>query len=153
MAKRKTSRAKKSKSSVKAKKKAAAPKKSAARKRSARAKRPTAARRAARRPRRSRVRPGIGGNAGPITLPDRPGFGPSAAGQAGDIEDLPDTATVDSESVEELAAEGQDFEAEVVDAVQNAPDPDESEVKTRELPEDEVPEEYEDDQKPGRFTR
>ncbi len=90
---------------------------------------------------------------GPITLPTRPGFGPSAAGQAGDIEGLPDTATVDSESVEELAAEGQDFEAEVVDAVQKAPDPDESEVRTREIPEDKVPEEYEDDQKPGRFTR
>lgn len=88
-----------------------------------------------------------------MTLPVRPGFGPEAGGQSGDIEDLRGTATADSESVEELAAEGQDFEAEVVDAVESAPDPDESEVKTREVPEDEVPDEYEDDQKPGRFTR
>lgn len=85
--------------------------------------------------------------------PTRAGFGPGAAGQSGDIEDLRDTASADSESVEELAAEGQDFEAEVVDAVENAPDPDESEVKTREVPENDVPGEYEDDQKPGRFTR
>lgn len=62
-------------------------------------------------------------------------------------------ATADSESVEELAAEGQDFEAEIVDAVEGAPDPDESEVKTRELPDNDVPGEYEDDEKPGRFTR
>jgi hypothetical protein len=49
---------------------------------------------------------------------------------------------VDSESIRELAEEGQDYEAEVVDGVENAPDPDVSEVKTREVPEDDVPEEY-----------
>ncbi len=86
-------------------------------------------------------------------VPARPRFGPNAGGQSGDIENLRETATADSESVEELAAEGQDFEAEIVDAVEVAPDPDESEVKTREIPENDVPGEYEDDQKPGRFTR
>ena len=99
------------------------------------------------------MRPGVGANAGPITVPARAGFGPAAGGQSGDIEDLRDTATADSESVEELAAEGQGFEAEIVDAVEGAPDPDESEVKTREIPENDVPGEYEDDEKPGRFTR
>jgi len=54
-------------------------------------------------------------------------------------------ADADSESVEELAEEGQDFEAEIVDAVEGAPDPDQGEIKTREIPEDDVPEEYEDD--------
>lgn len=88
-----------------------------------------------------------------ITAPARPGIGPTAGGQSGDIENLPDTATADSESVEELAAEGQGFEAELVDAVEGAPDPDQSEVITREVPEDEVPGEYEDDEKPGRSTR
>jgi hypothetical protein len=155
MPKRKASRAKSSKSSAKAKKKPAAKgksRKSASAKTSRRGKRP-AARRAPRRARRSRLRPGVAGNVSEITVPTRAGFGPTAGGQSGDIEDLPDTATVDSESVEELAAEGQNFEAEIVDAVEGAPDPDESEVKTREVPENDVPGEYEDDEKPGRFTR
>lgn len=54
-------------------------------------------------------------------------------------------ADADSESVEELAAEGQDYEAEIVDAVEGAPDPDQGEIKTREIPENDVPEEYEND--------
>jgi hypothetical protein len=58
-----------------------------------------------------------------------------------------------SESVGELAAEGQGFEAEIVDAVEGAPDPDQAEVETREVPENDVPGEYEDDQKPGRMSR
>jgi hypothetical protein len=44
--------------------------------------------------------------------------------------------------VEELLEEGQTYEAEVVDGVENARDADQSEVKTREVPEDDVPEEY-----------
>jgi hypothetical protein len=50
----------------------------------------------------------------------------------------------DTESVEELAADGQAFEAEVVSGVENAADPDVQEVKTREVPEDDVPREYDD---------
>jgi hypothetical protein len=49
---------------------------------------------------------------------------------------------VDSESVAELAEEGQDFEAEVVSGVENAPDADKGEVRTKEVPEDDVPPEY-----------
>jgi hypothetical protein len=72
-------------------------------------------------------------------------FDSESAGQAGDTQGLSDIEEADSESVEELAEEGQAEEAEVVDAVENAPDPDVSEVRTREVPEDDVPEEYLDD--------
>jgi hypothetical protein len=72
----------------------------------------------------------------------RRGLGPNAGGQSGDIQALPRDEDVDSESVEELAEEGQAFEAEVVSGVENAPDADQGEVRTREVPEDDVPEEY-----------
>jgi hypothetical protein len=72
----------------------------------------------------------------------RRGLGPNAGGQSGDVQALPRTEDVDSESVEELAEEGQDFEAEVVGGVENAPDADRGEVRTREVPEDDVPDEY-----------
>jgi len=62
------------------------------------------------------------------------GPGPGAGGQAGDLEGLSDVEDVDSESVQELVEEGQDYEAEVVSAVENAPDPDEAEI-TAEIPE------------------
>ena len=48
----------------------------------------------------------------------------------------------DSESVGELLEEGQTLEAEAVQAIEDAPDADEGEVRTREVPEDDVPEEY-----------
>jgi N utilization substance protein A len=74
--------------------------------------------------------------------------GPDSAGQSGDIEGLPDEADADSESVEELVEEGQYYEAEVVDGVENAPLADEAELTIHERPETEnenVPEE----EKPG----
>lgn len=72
--------------------------------------------------------------------------GPGAAGQSGDIQQLPDRPLADSESVEELVEEGNAFEAEVVAGVESAPDADQGEVRTRQVPEDDVPEEYLDDQ-------
>jgi hypothetical protein len=66
----------------------------------------------------------------------------SAAGQSGDLQGLSNEAEADSESVEELLEEGQAFEAEVIDAVENAPDADVAEVTTKEFPEDGVPQEY-----------
>lgn len=73
----------------------------------------------------------------------RQGVGLTAAGgQSGDIQGLSGIEDVDSESVRELAEEGQDFEAGIISGVENAPDPDVSEVKTHEVPEDDVPEEY-----------
>ena len=56
------------------------------------------------------------------------GRGSRTAGQSGDTEGLSDDEGADSESVEELVEEGQDFEAELVDGVENAPDPDEAEI-------------------------
>jgi len=44
--------------------------------------------------------------------------------------------------VQELVAEGQFFEAEVISGIENAPDADEAEVTTHEVPEDDVPPEY-----------
>jgi len=48
----------------------------------------------------------------------------------------------DSESVDELVEEGNLFEAGAVAGVEEADDADEKEVRTHELPEDEVPDEY-----------
>jgi len=73
--------------------------------------------------------------------------GPDSAGQSGDIQQISGTPGADSESVEELAEEGNAFEAEVVDGVESAKDADVSEVATREVPEDDVPEEYLDNDK------
>ena len=67
---------------------------------------------------------------------------PNAAGQSGDLQGLSDIEAVDSESVVELLEDGQSFEAEVVEGVEKAPDPDVAEVTTREVPEDDVPPEY-----------
>ena len=52
-----------------------------------------------------------------------------------------------NESVDELLEEGNAFEAEVVDGVENAPDADEGEVRTHEVDEDDVPDEYLDKDK------
>jgi len=70
------------------------------------------------------------------------GLGPGSAGQSGDTQGLSDSAEADSESVLELIEEGQSFEAEVISGVENAPDPDAGEVHTKEVPEDDVPPEY-----------
>ncbi|HWR37308.1 MAG TPA: hypothetical protein VN622_15715 [Clostridia bacterium] len=72
-------------------------------------------------------------------------LGPDSAGQSGDLQEMPDVAEADSESVEELVEEGNAFEADVVEGVEDAEDPDVSEVTTREIPEDDVPGEYRDE--------
>ena len=71
-------------------------------------------------------------------------------GQSGDEQGLPDVPGADSESVEELADEGQAFEAEVVDGVENAPLADEGERIIHERPEtpsENVPDEEEPGEK------
>ncbi|HXN48628.1 MAG TPA: hypothetical protein VN893_18400 [Bryobacteraceae bacterium] len=70
------------------------------------------------------------------------GTGAESGGQSGDTQGLADAAEAGSQSVEELAEEGQAFEAGVIEGVEDAPDPDVAEVHTREVPEDDVPEEY-----------
>jgi DNA primase len=74
--------------------------------------------------------------------PEISGLGADTGGQSGDIEGLRQLATADSQSVRELLEEGQSFEAGVISGVENAPNADESEVTTREVPEDDVPREY-----------
>ena len=73
------------------------------------------------------------------------GLGPEAGGQAGDTEGLSRAELADSESVEELLEEGQAFEAGVISGVENARDADKGGVRTRQVPEDDVPQEYLDE--------
>jgi hypothetical protein len=89
------------------------------------------------------------------TVPKRTGTGATAflrarprsnsGGQSGDLQGLPHRASVDSESVDELMEEGNAFEAGVVMGVEDAGNADEGEVRTHEVSEDDVPEEYKDD--------
>jgi hypothetical protein len=64
--------------------------------------------------------------------------------QSGDTQGLSTAEQGDAECVEELAADGQAFEAAAVSGVEDAADPDVQEVTTREVPEDDVPREYDD---------
>jgi hypothetical protein len=63
------------------------------------------------------------------------GTGPNSAGQSGDTQGL-------SEVAEELVEEGQSYEAEVISGIEDAPDADVAEVHTKQVPEDDVPIEY-----------
>ena len=73
------------------------------------------------------------------------GLGPEAGGQSGDTEGLSEEESVDSESVEELVEEGQAFEAGIISGVEDAPNADEGGVRTRQVPVDDVPQEYLDE--------
>jgi len=68
--------------------------------------------------------------------------GPRSGEQLGDLQGLSHVEAADSESVDELIEEGNAFEADVVAGVESADDADEKEVRTHEVPEDDVPEEY-----------
>jgi len=69
------------------------------------------------------------------------GLGPDSAGQSGDTQGLPDEAEANSQSILELVEEGQFFEADVTDGVEDA-ESDVAEVRTRQVSEDDVPAEY-----------
>lgn len=75
----------------------------------------------------------------PVKRPER-----RSGGQAGDLQGLSRTEAADSESVAELLEEGNVFEAEVLSGVEEA-DAGEGEVETHEVPEDDVPGEYLDE--------
>ena len=64
--------------------------------------------------------------------------------QSGDTQGLSNAQQANGESVEELAADGQSLEAAAVSGVEDADDPDVHEVKTREVPQDDVPREYDE---------
>lgn len=68
----------------------------------------------------------------------------SSGGGGGDYSGLSPVEGADSESPRELLEEGQTFEAGIVQGVQNAPNADQGEIRTREVPEDDVPLEYDD---------
>ena len=69
-----------------------------------------------------------------------------SGGQSGDLQGLSDVDQADSESVDELLEEGNAFEADVVAGVQEAGNSDGREVHTHEVPEDDVPGEYLDEE-------
>jgi hypothetical protein len=75
---------------------------------------------------------------------DRPGR--RSAEESGDLQGLSNVEGADSESVDELLEEGNAFEAGVVSGVEDADEHDEREVHTHEVPEDDVPEEYLDEE-------
>jgi hypothetical protein len=121
--------------------KKAGPKKKAAKKK-ARAREAAPKRKAAPK---KRVR-GKSENVGSLAF-EPAGLGARSGGQSGDLQGLSNVGGADSESVDELLEEGNAFEAEAVKGVQDAPDADEGEVHTHEVPEDDVPEEYQDGDK------
>ena len=82
----------------------------------------------------------------PISPSGYRGLGAASGGQSGDTQGLSRRAYDDSESVEELLEEGQYAEAEAVSGVENARDADQGEVRTRQFPEDDVPEEYKEEE-------
>jgi len=70
---------------------------------------------------------------------DKPkGTGPDSAGQSGD------TQGIDDLEEETLLEEGQFYEAEVMESVEDAPDADAGGLRPRQVREDDVPGEYTD---------
>jgi hypothetical protein len=76
------------------------------------------------------------------------GPGTRAGVGAGDFQGISILENVDSESAEELLEEGQAFEAGIISGVEDAPDANKSEVTTHEVPQDDVPGEYDDEDRP-----
>ena len=78
---------------------------------------------------------------------DTEAFAPEAlrersGGQSGDLQGLSNIEGADSESVAELMEEGNAFEADAVAGVEHAGQTDQKEVRTHEVPQDDVPGEY-----------
>jgi len=74
--------------------------------------------------------------------PEELGRGRRSGELSGDLQGLSSIEDADSESVAELLEEGNAFEADVVKGVEDAPSPDTGPVRTHEVPEDDVPDEY-----------
>ena len=118
-----------------------------------RGKKPAPKRKAARKP-AARRRPAretqavLGSQSVPtVPLKRRARAAASGAG-GGDFGGVSVVEGANSESADELLEEGQAFEAGIVSGVENAPDPDQGEVRTHEVPQDDVPEEYDDKDRP-----
>ncbi len=80
-----------------------------------------------------------------VALPPE-GPEPRSGRQSGDLQGLSTVEGADSESVDELIEEGNAFEADVVSGVESAGDAAESEVRTHEVSQDDVPGEYLDEE-------
>ncbi len=70
------------------------------------------------------------------------GLGERSGEQSGDLQGLSNVQRADSGSVDELLEEGNAFEADVVKGLEDAGDTDEREIRTHEVPQDDVPGEY-----------
>jgi hypothetical protein len=136
------------KKKLKRKKKIVVKKKAAPKKKVAAKKKIVAKKKATKRKKPARLKKRLRGQVSntEVLSSNRGGFGPGAAGQSGDLQGISRAESADSESVEELLEDGQAFEAEAVSGVEDALDPDESEVTTKEVPEDDVPDEERDNQ-------
>ena len=128
--------AKKITAKAKSTRKKAAPKRKSARKPSAR-----------RRPVRE-ARALLGNQSVETLQLKRRAWAAAAGAGGGDFGGISVVEGADSESADELLEEGQTFEAGIVSGVENAPDPDQGEVHTHEVPQDDVPEEYDDKDRP-----
>jgi hypothetical protein len=71
-----------------------------------------------------------------------------AGAGGGDYGGVSTVEGVGSESADELLEEGQTFEAGIVSGVEDAPDADQGEVQTHEVSQDDVPEEYDEKNRP-----
>lgn len=71
----------------------------------------------------------------PVIFKTPKGLGPDSAGQSGDTQGL-------SGKTEELMEEGQAYEAEVEDAMENPPESESGPVRPRAVDEEDVPWEY-----------
>src|SRR4029077_6111221 len=69
---------------------------------------------------------------------------PFGGEQSGDVQGLSNVERADSESVEELLEEGNSFEAGAVNSLEDGEDAVEVEVRTHQVPQDDVPAEYQD---------
>jgi hypothetical protein len=79
--------------------------------------------------------------------PDSSAFSRESSGlQSGDLQGLSNVESVDSESVDELLEEGNAFEAGIVSGVEDSREHEGKEVRTHEVPEDDVPSEYLDEE-------
>lgn len=138
MAKKKTAARKKKPA---ARKKPAAGKKPAARKKAPKSRRKTARPRKIARLLRTKRQSSPVESLYVASPSRRRGLGAHSAGQSGDTQGLSNMEEAGSESVEELAEEGQNFEADAVGGVEEA-DGSQDEVHTRQVLEDDVPLEY-----------
>ncbi len=71
-----------------------------------------------------------------------------AGAGGGDFDGVSTVEDADSESADELLEEGQAFEAGIVSGVEDASNADEGEVITHEVPQDDVPNEYDGKDRP-----